>query len=282
MRAITEQLRLPLTLLAGVALLLALRAYAPGLNGVALDLYIFASGLYALLAEPLNDLRLGLGIPAVGALLLGLLAATAPCQLSTNAAATAYFSKDAVQGRAWRRALLFLAGKALVYLTLAAVAVWVFGGNMSAPGAFFSGVRQALGPLMILLGLAMLGWLRLSLVLPTGTTTRLKTWAETRGGPLGDFALGTAFGLAFCPTLFWLFFGLMLPTAIASSTGILFPALFALGTGIPLLAMLALFDSALKREVMGGMRRVNRTLSIVAGVVLVLAGLYDTVVYWFI
>lgn len=145
------------------------------------------------------------------------------------------------------------------------------------------GVRRALGPLMILLGLFMLGWLRLRLPLPTGAASRLKTWAEARGGAIGAFGLGTAFGLAFCPTLFWLFFGLMLPTAIASSTGVLFPALFALGTAAPLLLMLALLGRAgQKREVMGGMRRFNRVLTVVAGVILVLAGLYDTVVYWFV
>lgn len=37
-----------------------------------------------------------------------------------------------------------------------------------------------------------------------------------------------------------------------------------------------------QREVMGGMRRTNRVLSLIAGVTLVLTGLYDTVVYWFI
>jgi cytochrome c-type biogenesis protein len=73
--------------------------------------------------------------------LLGLMAATAPCQLSTNAASIAYFSTDAVQGRGWGRVLLFLIGKTLVYLTLAGIAVWVFGGDFGAPGAVFVGVR---------------------------------------------------------------------------------------------------------------------------------------------
>lgn len=283
MQTMTRHLRLPLMLLGGGLLLLALKVYVPEVKTFALDLYIFASSIYAAVAEPINNVRLGLGVPAIGAFLLGLMAATAPCQLSTNAAATAYFSMDAVQGRGWGKVFLFLTGKMLVYLTLAGVAVWVFGGDFSAPGALFVGVRRALGPLMILLGLSMLGWLRLRLPLPIGAATRLRSWAEARGGPVGAFALGSAFGLAFCPTLFLLFFGLMLPTAVASSTGVLFPALFALGTGVPLLLMLALIGAVgPKREVMGGMRRTNRVLSTIAGVILVLTGLYDTVVYWFI
>jgi cytochrome c biogenesis protein CcdA len=282
MRTVVERLRLPLLLL-GILFLLGLQLYAAELRGAAFMLYAWANSLSFALSEPINELRLGLGVPALGAFLLGLLAATAPCQLSTNAAALAIFSGDAVRGRSWKRVALFLSGKTLVYLTLAGVAVWVFGGSFSAPGSLFMGVRRVLGPLMILLGLFMLGWLRLRLPLPTGAASRLKTWAEARGGAIGAFGLGTAFGLAFCPTLFWLFFGLMLPTAIASSTGVLFPALFALGTAAPLLLMLALLGRAgQKREVMGGMRRFNRVLTVVAGVILVLAGLYDTVVYWFV
>lgn len=280
MLTLTGRLRLPLLILAGVLLLLGLRNYLPELRGTASMLYAWANTSTMLLGEPINNLRLGLGIPAVGAFLLGLLAATAPCQLSTNAAAVALFSGDAARGSSWRRVALFLAGKTLVYLMLAGVAVWIFGGSFSAPGALLTGVRSVLGLLMILLGIAMLGWLRLPSV---GIAPDLQHWYRARGGALGDFILGSAFGLAFCPTLFWLFFGLMLPTAIASSTGVLFPAFFALGTAVPLLLMLALIGwVGQKREIIGGMRRFNRVLAVVAGAVLVLAGLYDTVVYWFV
>jgi hypothetical protein len=37
-----------------------------------------------------------------------------------------------------------------------------------------------------------------------------------------------------------------------------------------------------RRELIGGMRRSNRVLSFVAGLILVLARFYDTVVYWLI
>ena len=283
MRTMTRHLHVPLVLLGGGLLLLALKVYVPEVKTLALDLYMLASSIYAAVAEPINNVRLDLGIPAVGAFLLGLMAATAPCQLSTNTAAIAYFSTDAAQGRGWGRVLLFLSGKMLIYLTLAGVAMWVFGGSIDVPGALFVGVRRAIGPLMILLGLFMLGWLHLRLPLPTGAAVRLRNWAKARGGPTGAFALGCAFGLAFCPTLFLLFFGLMLPTAIASNTGVLFPALFALGTSVPLLFLLTLIGAlGPDREVMGGMRRTNRVLSIIAGVILVLTGFYDTIVYWFI
>lgn len=265
-------------LLAGLGL--ALLAFGGSLAGVASSLYLWASQPYARLAEPLNALRLGLGFPLLGAFLLGLLGALAPCQLSTNAAALSWFAPDAARGKFWARLGWFVLGKALVYLALAGVAAWVFGGQFTAPGAFFTGVRRVLGPLMLVLGFALLGLIRLPG--PALGTGRLGAWAEARGGGLGAFALGAAFGLAFCPTLFLLFFGLMLPTALASGLGLLFPALFALGTALPVLALLGLMGRGQTRgEALRRMRGGGRWLNRLAGLTLALAGLYDTVVYWF-
>ncbi len=41
-------------------------------------------------SAPLGELSSGVGIPMISALLLGLLASTAPCQLSTSAGALAF------------------------------------------------------------------------------------------------------------------------------------------------------------------------------------------------
>jgi cytochrome c-type biogenesis protein len=48
---------------------------------------------------------------------------------------------------------------------------------------------------------------------------RLSRWLEARvshEGIQGAFSLGIAVSLAFCPTLFWLFFGLLMPLALSS------------------------------------------------------------------
>lgn len=270
-----------LGLLAGLGLTLAL--FGPQLAGLAPSLYALANRPYTWLAEPINTLRLGLGLPLLSAFLLGLLGALAPCQLSTNAAAVSWLAQGTpqAQGSAWRRVGWFLLGKTLVYLALAGIAVWVFGGTFTAPGALFTGVRRALGPLMVVMGLRLLELIRLPG--PSLGAGRLGAWAWARGGDLGAFALGAAFGLAFCPTMFFLFFGVMLPGAMASRVGLAFPALFALGTAVPVLLILALLERGRPRgEVLSGVRRGGRWLNLAGGVVLVLAGLYDTVVYWFL
>lgn len=258
-----------LLLVLGLSVLLLGSKLAP----LTSSLYALANRPFTWLAEPLNNLRLGLGIPLLG-VLLGLPGVLAPCQLSTNAAALSWFAQDAA-GSVWSRVGWFVLGKALVYLALAGIAVLVFGGSFSAPGAFFTGVRRVLGPLMVGMGFFLLGLIRLPG--PTLGTGKLGEWAKAKGGSLG------AFGLAFCPTMFALFFGLMLPTALASRLGLLFPTLFAFGTALPVLVILALLDQGkTKGEVVKGMRRSGRWLNLAGGVILVLAGLYDTLVYWFI
>jgi hypothetical protein len=49
------------------------------------------------------------------------------------------------------------------------------------------------------------------------------------GGAGRAYLLGLAFSLAFCPTLFWLFFGLTVPLALRSAGGWSFPGLLAAG-----------------------------------------------------
>jgi threonine/homoserine/homoserine lactone efflux protein len=91
-----------------------------------------------------------------------------------------------------------------------------------------------------------------------------------------------AFSFTFCPTLFWLFFGLTIPLALRSAAGWAFPGLFAVGTALPLLAFAGLF--ALGTELAEGfvarVTRSHRLISRMAGAVFVLAGLHDTLTYW--
>jgi cytochrome c biogenesis protein CcdA len=99
-----------------------------------------------------------------------------------------------------------------------------------------------------------------------------------------SFVLGLGFSLAFCPTLFVLFFGATLTMAARSAEGFAIPAVFALGTVVPLLGFvaLALTGSRAADRLRRGIRRANRPLRWVAAGLLVLLGLHDTLVYWFL
>jgi hypothetical protein len=101
-------------------------------------------------------------------------------------------------------------------------------------------------------------------------------------GHRGAYLLGVIFSFAFCPTLFWLFFGLTVPLALRSAGGLAFPGLFAVGASLPLVAMAAVVGAGLgtASRIVGGLRRAERVLRLAAGTVLILAGFHDTIVYW--
>jgi len=107
-------------------------------------------------------------------------------------------------------------------------------------------------------------------------------WLERvapRSGMAGAFLMGGAFALAFCPTLFWLFFGLTVPLALDSPLGPAFPALFALGASVPVV-LLGVLLARDRPEVRVGLGRAGALLSRVAGVAFIVAGLNDTLTYW--
>lgn len=245
--------------------------------------YALLSSLNAAVAEPLRALADGLDLPILSALLFGLIGATAPCQLTTNASALAYVARAAGDRRAVARsALAYLLGKLLVYMILG-LAVLLAGRQLAQSTIPVVVVaRKVLGPMMLLLGLHLLGLLPLRFALGQ----RVVDWLEPRAGPGagGGFLLGVAFAFAFCPTLFLLFFGLTIPLALSSPLGAIYPGVFALGTTLPLLGLAGLLVAGVSatQGYLRSARRIDAWLRPMAGIVLVLAGLHDTVTYWFL
>lgn len=243
--------------------------------------YVVLSQVSAALGEPLGRWAGGGQMPIVSALLFGLIGASAPCQLTTNLSAIAYVSRRAGEGRPWVEALAYTLGKALVYTVVGAAAIGLGLRLQEAAVPVVVVARRVLGPLLILLGLVFLGLVRLRL--PVGG--RLAAAMQRRAAPgsvRGAFLMGAAFAFAFCPTLFLLFFGLTIPLGLTSGAGLLIPAVFALGTALPLLAYAALLAAG--RGLAGvdprRLERLHAAASRVAGVVFLLAGINDTLIYW--
>lgn len=251
------------------------------LRGLVLSWYAYLSTFNAAVVDPIRSLGDGIGIPLVSTLLFGLLGATSPCQLTTNASALAYVARRAGERRSVAGgALAFLLGKIVVYTVVGVVVILVGREAATSSIPIVVAARKALGPLMILLGLHLLGWLPLRFSVGQG----LSAWLEDRAGPGtgGAFLLGVAFSFAFCPTLFLLFFGLAIPLALASPFGVVFPGTFALGTTMPLLGLAVLLSAGIgaTRGYLAGARRLDAWLRPLAAAVLILAGLNDTLVYW--
>lgn len=250
--------------------------------------YTWLSSLAGWFTLPLSNLADSINIPLVSVLLFGLIGATAPCQLSGSVATLAFLSRDVTDSRrVWTQALAFVAGKVTVYLLLGGIIV-LLGlqinqlSRTAIPVVVFA--RRALGPLLIGVGLLMLGLFQGYLSFGSRFSLWLQTRVGQRQGVLPAYLLGVAFSFTFCPTLFWLFFGLTIPLAIASPGGLLLPGVFAIGTALPVLGLAGLLASGTVNmgQFVKHFKAADLWVQRLVGIVFILIGLNETLLYWFI
>jgi len=248
------------------------------------DWYIFLSQLSAALNGPLGALSGKSSIPLISAFLLGMVGAASPCQLSANLATIAYVAR---QGREPRQAAAcigaYLGGKAVVYSALGLVVLLGLRTLPADLGPVFGLIRKAMGPSLILAGVLMLGLLPSPVSVGGRLGSRL-AGRPGRHGAWGAFLMGVGFSLAFCPTLFVLFFVTLLPMSMQSAGGFSFPSFFALGTAMPLIVLGPLVSMGLvgRPGLAGRAHKVDRYLRLVMGAVFILLGLNETVTYWLV
>ena len=224
--------------------------------------------------------------PLLAAFLFGLLGTLAPCQLTSNLAAVSYAGRQVGRpGQVLNTVLAFAAGKVTVYVLLgAAIALLGLQLDQSARFVpFVEVVRKAIGPLLIVAGLVMLDALPIRLAFGG----KVASWIEQhrpQQGHLAPYTMGVAFSFAFCPTLFWLFFGLTLPLAVGFGAGVAVPAAFALGTAVPVLVLglLITMGGFQAAPVVARARQLDRWLSAAAGIVFLLLGFNEFVLYWLV
>jgi len=253
------------------------------IGGLMREWYLVLSQFSAALTVPLSSLAERVELPLVTPLLFGLIGATSPCQLTTSLSALAFSAKQPSKAGTLMASVAYVLGKVLVYSLVGGLVVLLGVRLQAASIPVVVVARKGLGPLMVLAGLGMLGVIRLRGALGQRWSRWLRRRVPGEGAGAG-FLLGVAFSFAFCPTLFWLFFGLTVPLALQSPAGWSFPALFALGTGLPLLVLAGLVSLGLgaAETLAGRMGGLHRVLGRVAGVVFVLAGLHDALVYWWL
>ncbi len=250
------------------------------MRDLALAWYAVLNSLYVAVSQPFGEFTTSGSL--VTAILLGMLGAASPCQLSTNASSIAYLLGRVSPGgaRFVGPTTAYVAGKMLVYSS-AGLAMLLLGEGLRAvaiPAVVVA--RKILGPLMIVIGLAMLGVWRPRLALGHAVSLQLRQRIGGSGS-LSAFLLGIAFSFAFCPTLALLFFGYVVPMAVASQAGPLYPAAFALGTTFPLLLTAAVaaagWDAASLEPRLASWEPWLRKA---AAAIFLLAGLNDTLLYW--
>lgn len=183
--------------------------------------------------EFLSELYANSTTPIWSAILLGLLTAVSPCPFATNITALSFVSKDISNKRkVFINGLIYTLGRAVSYVLLAAVLI--FSAEQFHLSSFFQRYgEKALGPLLIVIGLFMLGVLNFHI--PLLSSLFQKVSQKSSYSYWHVFLIGILFALAFCPYSGVLYFGLLLPMSIESSLGLLLPFVFSIATGIPVI-----------------------------------------------
>lgn len=215
---------------------------------------------------------------AVGsAMWLGILTSISPCPLATNIAAVSYVGRRVGSGRAVLLAGgLYTVGRSFAYLVLGAAAVWSLM-SMVTVSSFLQGTfSRMLGPILVVLGLLLLGIFELKLP-SVGVSDQLQKRVD-RAGLWGAGILGLVFALAFCPVSAGLFFGGLVPMAVERSSPLLLPLTYGIGTALPVIVFAVLIATG-ARWLGAALDRVQvfeRWARRVTAVVFIGVGIYET------
>lgn len=171
--------------------------------------------------------------PVLTAFLLGLMTAISPCPLATNISAIAFIGKNITEKRTvLLKGVVYTLGRAFTYTVIGLL--FFFGlGELGLSGFFQRWGEKILGPVLIIIGLFMLGVLTLTIPGLGKLNERMENTAGK--GYWGVFLLGVVFALGFCPYSGVLYFVMLIPMTVASAQGLYLPLVFAIATGLPVI-----------------------------------------------
>jgi cytochrome c biogenesis protein CcdA len=205
----------------------------------------------------------------------GVLTSISPCPLATNIAAISFVGRRVDSPyRVFTAGLLYTLGRSLAYLALGSLLI---SSLLSAPllaHALQKYMNRALGPILILVGLLLLGVISFNLP-GIGIGDRLRKKVESMG-VWGAGLLGILFALTFCPTSAALFFGSLLPLALHQQSGIMLPGVYGIATGLPVLlfAVLIALGANKVAQAFNRIQAFERWARRITGALFVLIGIY--------
>ena len=152
------------------------------------------------------------------AFVLGLMTAISPCPLATNISAIGFISRDLADRRkVFLNGLVYTLGRIISYTGLAVI-IYLGASKMDVAKIFQGWGEKLLGPLLIIIGLLMLDILKINF--PGFSRLTDKLGEKSRGSYWSTLLLGMVFALAFCPYSGVLYFVMLIPISIASSSGL--------------------------------------------------------------
>lgn len=210
------------------------------------------------------------------ALWLGVLTAISPCPLATNIAAISFIGRQVGHDRAvLLSGMLYTIGRVLAYVLLGMgiIAGLMAGGELSRFLQLY--MNEILGPLLILLGMVLLGMLGSSVSINFINSEKLHKQAE-KNGVLMALPVGVVFALSFCPVSAGLFFGGLIPLAVNNSGGVFLVLIYGIGTALPVVffSFLIAFGGEYLGKAFHCLTKVELWVRRGAGTLFIIAGIY--------
>ena len=217
-------------------------------------------------------------VPALTAILLGLMTAISPCPMGTNIVAIGYISRDLEsRKKIFLRGLLYTLGRTIGYTALGIVLIMIIKGGSSMFGVqkFFTKYGEMfIGPILMVVGVFMLIGDKIKLPSLNFNNEKIKAT-----GNLGALLLGIIFSLAFCPTSGLFYFGMLIPMSATATAGYLLPILFAITTALPvmIIAWILAFSAQQIGVTYGKIQLIQKWMNLVVGILFTAIGVYYTI-----
>ena len=217
----------------------------------------------------------------VTAFILGLMTAVSPCPLATNISAIGFISRDIDdRKKVFYSGLIYTLGRAISYSTLALILF--FGASQIHISRLFQGWgEKLLAPLLIVIGLLMLGVIKIKFPVFYRLTERIQKKGISRYR--GAFLLGLLFAMAFCPYSGVLFFAILIPLTVSGASGLYLPAVFAVATGLPviLFAWLIAYTAGKVGRVYNRIKTIELWFRRSSAILFIITGLYYSFLLFF-
>jgi len=217
----------------------------------------------------------------ITALILGLMTAISPCPLATNISAIGFISRDIEnRRRVFYKGLVYTLGRAITYTGLGVI-LYLGASKMNITMFFQGWGEKLLGPLLIIIGLFMLDFIKIKLPGFSGLTEKMGE--HSKRSYWGALLLGMVFAMAFCPYSGVLYFAMLIPMTISSVSGLYLPLVFAIATGLPVIIFAWLIAYAVGN--VGKLYNRIKTFELwfrrIVAVLFIAVGIYYIIIFFF-
>ncbi len=219
-------------------------------------------------------------IPIISAFLLGLMTAISPCPLATNITATAYLSKDISNKRkVLLNSFLYTLGRAISYVGVGLL-IYFGASKFDISTLFNTYGERLLGPLLIIIGLFMLGVIKLGKLTGVGVSQKVTDKISGKGY-ISAILMGIVFALAFCPYSGVLYFGMLIPMSVKDDGSLINLLSFSIGTGLPviIISIILAYGLAGVGSVFNKIKTFEKWFRKIVGVIFLLTGIYYIMIF---